>query len=129
MFTVGQEVTVGEGRYDVLGSYYNERTNIKEGAVGRITRIYNSTIHVRFIKDALTSQPRSYTTDESTISVPIDEVFPADPNAPRPRKLGEVPKDGDHIAADDPRIMWLWDDIATYADRKSWCGTFDTLDQ
>ena len=127
MFTVGQEVTVGSGSYEVLNSgYYNRHSTVKEGAVGIITRVYNTKIHVRFDKNVMDTPGSSYS-DQATVSVPIEEVASLDPNAPRPRKLGEVPKDGNHIAADDPRIMWLWDDIATYADRKSWCGTFDTL--
>ncbi len=126
MFTVGQEVAVGNGPYEIIGSYYTHRTNMKDDAVGIITRVYTNTIHVRFHKDFLTNRPRTES-DYTTLSIPIEEVLPTDPNAPRPRKLGEVPKDGDHIAADDPRIMWLWDDIATYADRKSWCNTFDVL--
>lgn len=51
---------------------------------------------------------------------------PADPNAPRPRQLGETPE-GDHVAITDPRIAWIWDDAAKVADKHGYCSTYDTL--
>lgn len=126
MFTVGQEVTVGEGRYDILGPYYSERTAVKEGSIGVITRVYTHNIHVRFDKTALVNPPRTHS-DQTTVSVPVEEVAPADPNAPRPRKLGEKPEGDQFIDPNDPGLMWLWDDIAAYADKQGYCSQFDTI--
>jgi len=127
MFTLGQEVTVEHDarRYDAISVY--GRIGINKDAIGIVKRVNRETLHVRFPNGSLLYT--GYGTDSGymTLIVPIYSVSPADHNAPRPRKLGEMPKEGDHIPADDPRIMWLWDDIATYADRKSWCNTFDVL--
>lgn len=50
----------------------------------------------------------------------------ADPNAPKPRKLGEKPE-GDHIDVDDPRIAWIWEDAGRLATQKQYCSQYDTL--
>jgi hypothetical protein len=51
------------------------------------------------------------------------------------RKLGETPvtvNDSEagtveSISIDDPRIAWIWADLATYADGKNWCSDYDDL--
>jgi len=48
-------------------------------------------------------------------------------NRPRPRKLGTTPTDGDVIAIDDPRVQWIWEDLAAYATRQHWCSQYDQL--
>lgn len=62
----------------------------------------------------------------------IHEIEPADtvlldPNAPQPRKLGQMPTEGEHIAVNDPRVQWIWNDIATYADKAAWCAQYDRI--
>jgi hypothetical protein len=44
---------------------------------------------------------------------------------PVARRIGEVPEGA--IAADDPRIAWLFEDAARLADRLGFCGEFDQL--
>lgn len=58
--------------------------------------------------------------------VPLNWIASPDPNAPKPRKLGETPE-GDHIAIDDPRIMWIWEDAGKVADNNGYCPTYDKL--
>lgn len=62
----------------------------------------------------------------------VELITPA-PTTPK-RKLGETPTgpldDGDdpaHLPITDPRIAWIWADLATYADGKSWCSEYDEL--
>lgn len=49
------------------------------------------------------------------------ELIPTDPDAPKPRKLGEVPEGG--ISPDDPRLAWLWEDAAKVA----YCSEYDKI--
>lgn len=48
-----------------------------------------------------------------------------DPNAPTPRRLGQVPEGG--IDPNDPGLAWLWEDAATLAKLHSYCSTYDFL--
>lgn len=45
---------------------------------------------------------------------------------PKVRKLGETPE-GDHIAINDPRIKWIWEDAAKIATREGYCGYYDSI--
>ena len=56
----------------------------------------------------------------------IEDLESIDPRAPKPRKIGEMPS-GDYIAADDPRIQWLWEDAARLATRSGYCSAYDEL--
>lgn len=62
--------------------------------------------------------------DEGTIWIPNAYLQLAGISA-EGRRRGTPPEGG--IAADDPRIEWLWDDISEYAERSQYCGTFDTI--
>lgn len=127
MFTVGQEVTVESGgkTYDAISTY--GRVGIREGVIGTVKRVNRHTLHIRFANEYLTFTGYGTYSGAMTLIVPIEQVVPADPNAPRPRKPGQKPEGDEFIDPNDPGLMWLWDDIAAYADRKSWCGTFDAL--
>lgn len=66
-----------------------------------------------------------------TLVTPVESAPPA-----LERKLGETPAfdtskaiDDQVIAIpiDDPRIAWIWKDLATYADGKRWCTEYDRL--
>jgi hypothetical protein len=46
---------------------------------------------------------------------------------PKARKLMEKPEDGDHISVDDPRIAWIWEDIAKHAQTQRYCSEFDRI--
>lgn len=48
-----------------------------------------------------------------------------DPNAPKPRQLGEVPEGG--ISPDDPRLAWLWEDAAKVASASFYCDEYDKI--
>lgn len=48
-----------------------------------------------------------------------------DPNAPRPRQIGEAPEGG--ISIDDPRIAWIWEDAAKVATKARHCAEYDRL--
>lgn len=73
---------------------------------------------------------RTYNTENPTFGDRTDVHYystgPVDPNAPRPRKLGDTPE-GDHLPISDPRIQWIWADLETYANGKNWCPEYDKL--
>lgn len=88
-----------------------------------ITRVNSETYWVKG------TEVTHYGESEASISVLIYEfdtyVKPVDPNAPKPRALGEVPEG--MIGPDDPRIAWLWDDAAKFATQKGYCEQYDKL--
>lgn len=46
---------------------------------------------------------------------------------PPPRKLGQMPEEGDHISQHDPRLQWLWRDVAEAVERSGLCSEYDKL--
>jgi len=71
----------------------------------------------------------SWTTDPQEGSIWVDKIgvtpHVVDPDAPKPRKLGETPEG--MISPDDPRLQWLWDDAGTFAEQKGYCSQYDAL--
>lgn len=111
----GDEVGLREdGRWAGLGEYGSRQ--LDTGMVGVVGRVTAYKAVVRF--------PVSETTDVS-FWIPKEELVFADPDRPKPRKIGEVPEGG--IAADDPRLNWLWEDAATLAKQQGYCGHYDRL--
>jgi len=56
----------------------------------------------------------------------VESIFEIlDPNAPRPRQIGETPEGG--IDIDDPRIAWIWEDAARVATKARHCVEYDKL--
>lgn len=117
---VGQElnVTAPYTNYSIGGGY---RRTFEPGSTVTVTRV---TKEGGWIRGAAARG------DEVTLPFlgdPAEFFGPTDPNAPRPRKLGEKPEGDEYLDPNDPRLQWLWDDLAKYADRKSWCDTYDKL--
>jgi len=112
-FEIGQKVTVPAGTA-LNGSYYD-----KQGveAVGTITRFTTHKIYVTNLRPS-GGWAGSYWVAKSDITV-------TDPNAPRARKYGETPEG--MISINDPRIDWIWLDVAKYATAQGYCTTFDTM--
>jgi hypothetical protein len=74
------------------------------------------------------------TREKPTIVVRLDNlVWVADgtPKAAKPkaRKLGEKPDGDEHIAIDDPRIAWIWEDISKFAQVQRYCHEYDRITQ
>lgn len=126
MFSVGQEVVFAEGRgrdsYTPSTGYGYYQ--IKPGAIGIVKRVYTNSMMVRFPAEFI---GRTIYTDGLTFTLPIEDFVPADPNMPRPRRLGQKPDGDEYLDPNDPRLLWFWDDVAKYADRSNWCSTFDSL--
>lgn len=111
---IGQIVHVQMSRdYARLGAY--GRTTLTPRDQLRITKVNTHTIYVRCDRHGY------------SFSIPREHFTDLDPNAPAPRKLGTPPEEGEHIAADDPRIRWLFDDMAEMATREGYCSTYDSL--
>jgi len=96
-----------------------------EGTTVRVTRVYNDTLWVR--GETINEWPLYG--KERTIVITHDRwnelLLESDPNAPRPRRLGEVP-DG-MISPDDPGLKWLWEDAAKVADQRNYCSQYDVV--
>lgn len=116
-FEVGQILTMQRTTV-ALGTDINP--TFEEGDEVTVRRVGTSRIQVRGI-----NRRYNYREQYSSGWVDMDDVTPADPNAPRPRKLGEAPEG--MIAPNDPRLKWLWEDAATYAKQKGYCGQYDEI--
>lgn len=100
----------------------------------RITRVSANYIWVRVpawrrVEEETTLQFYRNTYAGNTAAFAREKYTPA--GAPGvdytpPRKLGTTPE-GEHISTDDPRIQWLWADLAKYAENKAWCTEYDKL--
>lgn len=111
-FAVGQDVTVERGftGQDAVG--WHRSVTVPAGTVVNVRRVSTHKVMVRMGGNVLWASKEFFA--------------PVDPNAPRPRKLGETPE-GDHIAIDDPRIDWIWRDAAKYATNRGYCGYYDSI--
>lgn len=118
---LGQEVALNKevSFSQSVGGWYNGRS-YPENQIGVVSRIYTGVVHVKFPDGNIASNKTL------TFSVSKDDLKLADPNAPRPRQLGEAPE-GDYISPDDPRISWLWADAAAFADEKGYCSYYDKI--
>jgi hypothetical protein len=92
------------------------------GAEGEVTRESATKVLVRLVSTAgfNLGHPCSVWIEKTVVQPKV-----IDPNAPKPRKLGEAP--AGMIEADDPRIMWLWEDAGTFAEQKGYCSQYDAL--
>lgn len=123
---VGQELVVKETLtgYPVGGGGV---TSFTAGSTVRVTRIFKESVWLKGVGVSYGSKVDRTVPFYPHSEGSYDRYFGlTDPNAPKPRKLGEVPE-GDHIAIGDPRIQWIFDDMATYADNSGYCSTYDTL--
>jgi hypothetical protein len=116
-FQVG-DTTIAVLSFHVYTSdgYYSRYMN--RGTVLEVRRVNTRKILVRN-----PIQGESYWVERVYLEAPV----PVDPNAPKPRKLGEKPAGSGHISIDDPRIAWLWADLSTYAENKHFCSQYDEL--
>lgn len=110
-FNVGQTVTANT-TIRVTPADYGYAYNMAQGESGVITRVTSHKVLVR-------AHGRTGWVFKSQVTDP-------DPNAPKPRKLGEKP-DAESIDILDPRINWIWEDVAKYATQQGYCSTFDTM--
>ncbi len=116
VFRVGDQVELLTAQeLEVFGAYYSNGRRYPEGSPFLVTRIYTQRMIVRD------------TGNNQSFQVWKRDFQHVDPNRPQPRKIGTMPEEGEHLAINDPRIQWIWDDMARYADGKSWCGQYDDL--
>ena len=111
-FAVGQDVTVVNGARVPDALRWRDYVTIPAGAVGNVRRVSTHKVMIRVNGRHAWMNKVNF--------------VPVDPNAPKPRQLGEVPE-GDHIAIDDPRIDWIWRDAAKVATDNGYCGYYDTI--
>lgn len=109
-FNVGQTVILNRGQY-VSPAAYGRTHEVNKNTSGEIRRVATRKVLVAF--------PRV------TGWVLKDDVQDPDPNAPKPRRVGEAPEG--MIAIDDPRIDWIWKDAAVIADREGYCSYYDSI--
>ena len=110
-FAVGQDITAERGITGQDAVRWRQTVTIPAGTVVNVRRVSTHKVMVRS-NGRVAWVPKSY-------------FAPVDPNAPRPRKLGETPEG--MIAIDDPRIDWIWRDAAKYASDRGYCGYYDSI--
>lgn len=116
-YAIGDKVVITEVTHgNALSGYGDHR--IQAGMIGNITRLATHKVVVRF-----TGAPES--NFYGSFWIHRQFIAPADPNRPRPRKLGDVPEGG--IDPNDPRLAWLWEDAAAYAGMNGYCSTYDSI--
>jgi hypothetical protein len=125
--TRGDVVTLDQhGNFPRAGSY-GGHYRFDEGTVLRVTRVGSERLIVRGI-------PQVYQDTQEEVSVfvhranltLIDEATPI----PVRRPLGQKPEDTEdmtYLSPDDPRLRWLWEDAAKYANSKRFCGEYDAI--
>lgn len=135
-YRVGSTVTfrIRENADSASGAYgpYS-RHEFNAGDTAEVTRVNKNKITVRIQENRYGALNwSSYNVSRAVLEAPNGEVWggsaPAADGKPRPvpRKLGTAPE-GDHISIDDPRIQWLWTDLATYATQTRYCGEYDAI--
>jgi hypothetical protein len=100
------------------GSFYT----LKKGTRVEVKRINQSSVWLRGLADNQWGTPIEATLPTRLISgETLDELgarlfdLPLDPNAPKPRALGEKPEGDEFIGQDHPGIQWLFEDMGKYA--------------
>ena len=122
-FRTGQELVLQRRHtaYPIGGGSYYERS-LKKGTTVVVTRVTQEGAWLRgWAENGFQFTLPYYGTPE-------DDIFqPVDPNAPKPRKLGDKPEGDDYLDSNDPRIQWIFDDMGAYATNSSYCSTYDKL--
>lgn len=126
---VGDRVTIPSGHYPGVGNASYSRFHVSEGQELRITRVYEDTALAR---GTFHGEERSISIWKSYART-VNGVDPQTGLTPvPPRPLGQKPEDSsdvpfNYIDVSDPGIQWLFEDMAKFADRKSWCSQYDEL--
>lgn len=118
---VGDIITVNpDTRYDRAGDSYPRRLEV--GSIHlRVTRVYTDKVMAR--------GPLLGAGEEASVYVWRQDIVTVNEGG-TVRKLGLKPEDTPemtHIAIDDPRIQWLFDDMAEFATRQRYCSQYDQL--
>ncbi len=129
---VGDRVTVRPRNYWRIGNASHRQIAVLERHNDTqllVTRVYEATVYVR--------GPIHPNGGDASIDVPRAEIISVNGINPQtgqppviPRKLGVKPEDTEeltHISVDDPRIQWLFQDMANFAEGKNWCSLYDEL--
>ena len=125
----GQTVSFDRDYPAASASGYNQNHTFKRNDTAEVTAVRRNTITVRIRNPKITyGQPMayySYNIERGALKAPNGEAW--DKTAkPKPRKLGTTPE-GNHISTDDPRIQWIWEDIAQYAVKRGYCSQYDSI--
>lgn len=110
MFKRGQQVRLLKQHSDCAVNTY-QVVLLERGDVGTITRANRRSSLVR--RNGL------------SVWVPNSYLEPVGMDTAG-RQWGQTPE-GDHISVNDPRLDWLWRDIASYADEQGYCREFDKM--
>jgi hypothetical protein len=110
---------------DYRADYGYSGVNVRGGTVGRVIRVNKRTYRVAWEEYYAASGNRQTNVPED-VSCTFRQVRAYDPSTD-PRPLGVAPEDGFSIGVDDPRLQWLWEDLAVWADNSTWCSQYETL--
>lgn len=131
-FVKGQTVTFARDTRADSASGYGNRMFTK-GQTGRVTAVRRVTITISIPNPSTWSSTKrvSFNVPRDSLRASNGEqwdaaaVKAAIAAKPKPRKLGETPEG--MIAPDDPRLAWLWEDAAKYADKSGYCSYYDRI--
>lgn len=103
-------------------NYYSPNMKtVGENSTGEISRSNTNSSLVRFRQDVSGMAINAF-----SIWIRNDQLA-LDGTMPRKRKLGEKPEGDEYLDPRDPRLEWFWDDISEYANKSSYCSTFDDI--
>ncbi|UDL16291.1 hypothetical protein SEA_ZOOMAN_320 [Microbacterium phage Zooman] len=118
-FQKGQNVEFAQSSTGTRAAGWGAGRVFQRGHVVTITAVRKNTITVKNEADGY-----SYNVPRSSLAAPNGEEW-NEAEKPKPRKIGEVPEGG--ISPDDPRLAWLWEDAAKFADRNGYCSYYDRI--
>lgn len=130
---VGDGVSLNVALTGVERYNSGRRDDLAAGTQFRITRLFSGTVIVRTVDRVYNDYTRTWGQRSYTISgTVLDFNDNVRPGATRrtSRRLGTKPDDTDaqqFIGIDHPGIQWIWEDLATYANRQHWCRQYDEL--
>jgi hypothetical protein len=126
---LGDQVIVNREDVFSFAMGFDENVRIPPGTFLTITRMYSESVMARTVEPI--NVPYRETARHATFVLSNYDLDLATPDAVTKalRKLGTKPEGDEYIGIDHPGIQWLWEDLAKYADRKSWCSEYDKLAQ
>ena len=141
-FTKGQTVTFASSTTGSSASGYGSSHAFRQADTAEVTRVNRETITVRIpikrswggngyasynVRRTALRTPNNEAWDQAAIDAEKARKKAIEDAKPKPRPLFQVPKTAGAIDPNAEGLKWFWGDVAKYAEKSRYCGTFDTI--